>query len=137
MEIDGLGLDLRGNHEGVFDYGLYYHSSLHIVRIGDEVIVVLKWRTRGIASFRAEELVDEGEDFGDGFVVSIFRSKLVHPGLLISVIEIGPTGPLGICRPMLTYHELVTTQGFFRRGVWGCVGRCCVTMVNLECKSNR
>ncbi|KAL6576180.1 hypothetical protein OROHE_000651 [Orobanche hederae] len=35
----------------------------------------MRWRTRGIASFRAEELVDEGDEFSDGFVVSVFRQE--------------------------------------------------------------
>ncbi|KAL6535709.1 hypothetical protein OROHE_012553 [Orobanche hederae] len=38
-----------------------------------KVVVVMRWKTRGIALFRAEELVDEGEEFSSGFVVSVFQ----------------------------------------------------------------
>ncbi|KAL6554257.1 hypothetical protein OROMI_019930 [Orobanche minor] len=43
---------------------------------GSEVVVVLRWRTRGIALFKAEELVDEGEEFSSGFVVSVFQDLM-------------------------------------------------------------
>ncbi|KAL6581571.1 hypothetical protein OROMI_007494 [Orobanche minor] len=51
---------------------MVYLIILHFISSGLKVIVVLRWRTRGIASFRAEELVDEGDEFSDGFVVSVF-----------------------------------------------------------------
>ncbi|KAL6574455.1 hypothetical protein OROMI_011740 [Orobanche minor] len=117
METDGLGPDLHGNHGGMFDYGLYHHSSLHIVRIRDD--------------FRVYQSSQRNQGLVDGFaaVVWILVGNDVESsgGLSYWYFSwIDPTGPLGIYRPMLIYHELVTTLGFVRRDVWWCVGRCCV-----------
>ncbi|KAL6586587.1 hypothetical protein OROMI_001575 [Orobanche minor] len=113
MEIDGVGLDLHGNHVRMFDYGLYHHSSRHIIQIGG-LLLCGYGRTREIPSFRVEELIDEGEDFSDGFVVSVFSIWDWSDGAsgdISADAYISRTG----------YHP-----GIYPTGRLGCIGRCCV-----------